>query len=116
MACEGHEQCSKHREETGDSSSSRAPSAQPKKLAKRPWPSTLHEDSSPEDSPARGGPPESSEEFECLKIKSSEAHTDREVVNYNKEDPRNIVTLRNKPCYSSAMERGTDERFWTFFQ
>jgi hypothetical protein len=43
------------------------------------------------------------------------AHTNWEVVNYNKEDPRNIVTLRDKPCYSSAKERGTDKRFWTFF-
>jgi hypothetical protein len=30
-------------------------------------------------------------------------------------DPRNLVTLRDMPCYSSAKERGTDERFWTFF-
>jgi hypothetical protein len=26
-----------------------------------------------------------------------------------------IVTLRDKPCYKSTKERGTDERFWTFF-
>jgi hypothetical protein len=42
-------------------------------------------------------------------------YTDWEVVNYNKVDPRNLVTLRESPCYSSANERGTDERFWTFF-
>jgi hypothetical protein len=27
-----------------------------------------------------------------------------------------MMHLRNKPCYSSSKERGTDERFWTFFQ
>jgi hypothetical protein len=50
-----------------------------------------------------------------LKIRSPVAHTIREVVNYNKEDPMNLVTLRNKPCYSLPKERGIDERFWTFF-
>jgi hypothetical protein len=30
-------------------------------------------------------------------------------------DPRNLITLRDRPCYSSAKERGSDERFWTFF-
>jgi hypothetical protein len=30
-------------------------------------------------------------------------------------DPRNHVTLRERPCYSSAKERDTDEMFWTFF-
>jgi hypothetical protein len=30
-------------------------------------------------------------------------------------DPRNLVTLWDMPCYSSAKESGTDERFWTFF-
>jgi hypothetical protein len=33
------------------------------------------------------------------------------VVNYNNVDPRNIITLHDKACYSSAKERGTDERF-----
>jgi hypothetical protein len=41
-------------------------------------------------------------------------HTNREIVNYNKEDPMNVMHLRNKPCNSSSKERGTDERFWTF--
>jgi hypothetical protein len=27
----------------------------------------------------------------------------------------NLVTLRNRTCYISPKERGTDERFWTFF-
>jgi hypothetical protein len=27
----------------------------------------------------------------------------------------NLVTLHTKPCYSLPKERGTDERFWTFF-
>jgi hypothetical protein len=37
------------------------------------------------------------------------------VVNNSKEDPMNLVSLRNKPCYNFPKERGTDERFWTFF-
>jgi hypothetical protein len=37
------------------------------------------------------------------------------VVNYTKEDPMNLVTIYNKPCYIFHKERGTDERFWTFF-
>jgi hypothetical protein len=53
--------------------------------------------------------------MECFKIHSPIAHSNREVVNYNKEDPMNLVTLRNKPCYSLPKERGTDEIFWTFF-
>jgi hypothetical protein len=27
----------------------------------------------------------------------------------------NVMHLHNKPCYSLPKERGTDERFWTFF-
>jgi hypothetical protein len=36
-------------------------------------------------------------------------------VNYSKEDPLNVVHLRNKACYNLVKERGTNERFWTFF-
>jgi hypothetical protein len=36
-------------------------------------------------------------------------------VNYSKEDPLNVVHLRNKACYNFVKERGTDERFWTIF-
>jgi hypothetical protein len=43
-------------------------------------------------------------------------YTNREVVNYNKVDPRNIITLREQACYNSFKERGTDEHLWTFFQ
>jgi hypothetical protein len=32
-----------------------------------------------------------------------------------KEDPLNVVHLRSKACYNLVKERGTDERFWTFF-
>jgi hypothetical protein len=64
MTCEGHERRSKHREVAGASSSSWAPVAQPKKLAKRARPLSLHEDSSPKDSPPRGATPDSPEEFE----------------------------------------------------
>jgi hypothetical protein len=115
MSLKGHERRSKYRQEAGGSNSSQGPSAQPKTLARHHHPSTLREESSPEDSPPHGGTPDSPEEFECLKIRPLVAHTNWEVVNYNKEDPRNIVTLRDKPCYSSAKERGTDKRFWTFF-
>jgi hypothetical protein len=93
MTREGHERHSKHREAAGASSSSRAPVARHKKLAKRAWPSSLHEDSTSEDSPPCGATPDSPEEFECLKLRPPEAHTNRGVVNYNKFDPRNIVTL-----------------------
>jgi hypothetical protein len=116
MTREGHERCSKHCEAVGASSSSQAPVAQPKKLAKRARPLSLREESSPEDSPPRGATPDSPEEFECLKISALVAHTNRKVVNYNKVDPRNIVTLRQKACYNLSKERGTNEHFWTFFQ
>jgi hypothetical protein len=46
-----------------------------------------------------------------MKIKPSVAHTNREVVNYSKEDLMNLVILRNKPCYNFPKERGTNERF-----
>jgi hypothetical protein len=42
-------------------------------------------------------------------------HTNRDIVNYGKEDPMTLMNLQNQPCYNSAKERGTDERFWTFF-
>jgi hypothetical protein len=99
MAC-GDEHHSKHRQDVGDSSS--GPSAKPKKLAKRSRPNSYQEESSPD-------------EMECLKMLSLEIHTSRDIVNYNKEDPLNVVHLRNKACYNLVKERGTDERFWTFF-
>jgi hypothetical protein len=46
---------------------------------------------------------------------SLEIHTTREIVNYIKEDPLNVVHLHSKVCYNLVKERGTDERFWTFF-
>jgi hypothetical protein len=42
-------------------------------------------------------------------------HTNREIMSYSKEDPTNVMHLRNKLYYSSSKERGTDERFWTFY-
>jgi hypothetical protein len=101
---------SKHHQDVSASSSGL--STKPKKLAKRPRPSSFQEESSPEVSPPRGGTPD---EMECLRMHSSEIHTNREIVNYSKEDPMNVMHLHNKPCYSSSKERGTDERFWTFF-
>jgi hypothetical protein len=94
--CEAHERCTKHREAASASDSSQAPSAQPKQLAKRRRPSSLHEDSSPEDSPPRGATPSTPPEFECLKMRPPEVFTNQEVVNYNKVDPRKIVTLHQK--------------------
>jgi hypothetical protein len=106
----GDERHSKHRQNVGASSS--GPSAKPKKLAKRPWPISYQEESSPEVSPPRGGTPD---ETECLKMYSLEIHSTREIMNYNKEDHMNVVHLRNKPCYNLVKEKGTDKRFWTFF-
>jgi hypothetical protein len=104
------ERPSKHHQDVGAYSS--GPSAKPKKLAKRPRPSSYHEEFSSEVSPPRGG---TLDEMECLKMYSSEIHTTREIMNYSKEDPLNVVYLRNKACYNLVKERGTDERFWTFF-
>jgi hypothetical protein len=50
-----------------------------------------------------------------LKIRAPACHINWEEVDYNKEDPRNIITLRDRPCYNRGKERGMDERFWTFF-
>jgi hypothetical protein len=49
--------------------------------------------------------------MECLKMHSPEIHTTREIVNYNKEDPLNVVHLCSKACYNLVKERGTDDRF-----
>jgi hypothetical protein len=46
---------------------------------------------------------------------SSEFHTTREIVNYSKEDPLNMVHHHNKAYYNLVKERGTNEKFWTFF-
>jgi hypothetical protein len=106
----GDERRSKHHQDVGASSSD--PSAKPKKLAKKPWPSSYQKESSPEVSPPHGGTPD---EMECLKMHSPEIHTTREIVNYSKEDSLNVVHLRSKACYNLVKERDTDERFWTFF-
>jgi hypothetical protein len=100
----------KHHQDVDASSSGL--STKPKKLVKRPWPSSYQEESSPEVSPPHGGTPD---ETECLRMHSVKIHTNQEIMNYSKEDPMNVMHLRNKPCYNSSMERGTDERFWTFF-
>jgi hypothetical protein len=102
----GDECRSKHHQDVGASSS--GPSAKPKKLAKRSRPSSYQEESYPEISPPYGGTPD---EMKCLKMYSPEIHTTREIVNYNKEDPLNVVHLCNKACYNLVKERGTDDRF-----
>jgi hypothetical protein len=111
MAHEDQERCTKHHQDVSGSSS-HAPVAKSKKLAKRPRPSSYQEESFPEASPPHGGTPD---ETECLKMYSPEVHTNQEIVNYSKEDLLNVMHLCNKPCYSLLKERGTDERFWTFF-
>jgi hypothetical protein len=93
MVGEGQERRSKHRQEAGESSSNRAPTAHPKKLAKWARPISLQEESSPEDPPPRGGTPKSPDELECSKIHASDYHINQEEADYNKEDPRNIITL-----------------------
>jgi hypothetical protein len=110
MAREGQERRTKHYQDVGDASS-RAPTARNKQLTKRRRPSSYQEESSPKDSPPRGRTPESPDELECLKIKTPTVLTNREVVNYSKEHPMNMITLRSRTCYSSPKERGTDERF-----
>jgi hypothetical protein len=98
----GDEHRSKHHQDVGSSTS--GPSAKPKKLAKRPRPNSYQEESSP---PRVGTP----DEMECLKMYSLEVHTNREILNYSKEDPMNLITIHNRPCYSLPKERGIDERF-----
>jgi hypothetical protein len=102
----GDERCSKHHQDISASSS--GPSAKLKKLAKRPRPSSYQDESSLKVSPPRGG---TTDETECLKMYSPEIHTTREIVNYSKEDPLNVVHLHNKACFNLVKERGTDERF-----
>jgi hypothetical protein len=102
----GDERHSKHRQDVGASSS--GPSVRPKKLAKRPRPSSYQEESSPEVSPPRGSTPD---ETECLKMHSPKIHTTREIMNYNKEDSLNAVHLCSKACYNLVKEWGTDDRF-----
>jgi hypothetical protein len=106
----GDERRSMHCQDVSASPS--GPSAKPKKLAKRPRPSSYQEESSPEVSPPHDGTPD---ETECLKMYSLKIHTTQEIMNYIKEDSLNVVYLRNKACYNLVKERGTDERFWTFF-
>jgi hypothetical protein len=106
----GDEHHSKHHQDVG--ASSIGPSTKPKKLAKRPRPNSYQEESSTEASPPRGSTPD---ETWWLKMYPPVIHTNREIVNYSKEDPMNVMHLRNKPCYSSSKESGTDERLWTFF-
>jgi hypothetical protein len=106
----GDERHSNHHQDVGASSSGL--STKSKKLAKRSRLNSYQEQSSPEVSPPHGGTPD---ETECLSMHSPEIHTNREIVNYSKEDPMNVMHLSNKPCYISSKERGTNKRFWTFF-
>jgi hypothetical protein len=98
----GNEYHSKHHQDISASSTKR------NKLVKRPRPSSYQEESSPEASLPRGG---TSDEMECLKMYHPEIHTNWKIMNYRKEDHMNVMHLRNKPCYSSSKERGTDETF-----
>jgi hypothetical protein len=92
MARERHEHHTKHRQDVGGSST-HAPAARNKQLAKR-WRSNSHrKESSPDTSPPHGGTPESSDEVECLKMRPSVIHTNRDIVNYSKEDPMTLMNL-----------------------
>jgi hypothetical protein len=93
MAGEGQEHRSKHRQEVDGSGSSKAPTTHLKKLAKRARPISLREESSLEGSPPRGGTPKSPDEIEYLKIHAPDCQINQEEVDYNKEDPQNIITL-----------------------
>jgi hypothetical protein len=110
MAREGQERRTKHRQDVSGASS-HAPATRNKQLTKRRRPSSYQEESSLEDSTPQGGTPDSPDELECLKIRTPTVLTNREVVNYSKEDPINLITLHNRSCYSSPKERGIDERF-----
>jgi hypothetical protein len=94
MAREGHEHRTKHRQDVSGSST-HAPTARNKQLAKRQRLGSLHEESSPKASPPRGGTPESPNEVECLKMRPSVIHTNRDIVNYIKEDPMTPMNLQN---------------------
>jgi hypothetical protein len=88
------------------------PLSSPRNLPRDQDPTIIRRSPPPKASPPRGGTPD---ETECSKMYPPVIHTNREIVNYNKEYPMNVMHLHNKPCYSSSKERGTDERFWTFF-
>jgi hypothetical protein len=92
MAREGHECRTKHRQDVGGSST-HALAARNKQLAKRWRPNSLREESSPEASPPRGDTPESLDEVECLKMRPPVIHTNRDIVNYSKEDPMTLMNL-----------------------
>jgi hypothetical protein len=66
--------------------------------------------------PPRDATPPTSEEYDDLKMRVPEIHTNHVIINYNKIDPKSIMTLCEIPCYNKSKERGTDEWFWTFFQ
>jgi hypothetical protein len=91
----GDERRSKHHQDVGASSG--GPSTKPKNLAKRSRPISYQEESSSKASPPHGGTPN---EIECLKMYPPEIHTNWKIMNYSKEDPMNVMHLRNKPCYS----------------
>jgi hypothetical protein len=112
MERQQHERQSKHHEVAGAFGSRWATAAPSKSLAKRPR--HTPQDDSP--SPPRDARPPTSDEYEALKMRSPKVHTNCEIINYNKINPNNIVTLREISCYNNFKERGTDERFWTFFQ
>jgi hypothetical protein len=66
--------------------------------------------------PPRDATPPTSEEYDDLKMRVPKIHTNHVIINYNKIDPKSIMTLCEIPCYNKSKERGTDEWFWTFFQ
>jgi hypothetical protein len=113
MERQQHERRSKHHEAVGASGSSWAPASHSKSLAKGPR-HTPRDDPPPP--PPRDATPPTSEEYDDLKMRVPEIHTNHVIINYNKIDPKSIMTLCEIPCYNKSKERGTDEWFWTFFQ
>jgi hypothetical protein len=74
-------------------SSTHALAVRNKQLAKRWRPSSLRDESSPEASPPRGGTLESPNEVECLKMRPPVIHTNRDIMNYIKEDTMTLMNL-----------------------
>jgi hypothetical protein len=47
---------------------------------------------------------------------SLELHINWEIVNYSKEDPMNLITICNNPCYSLPKERGMRDSRHSFIK
>jgi hypothetical protein len=52
---------------------------------------------------------------EALEMRAPAVRDNWEIVNYNKIDSAKIMEQRQIPCYNSSKEKGTNERFWSYF-